>query len=286
MSPWLTSASRRSVLTAAATGIPLALVGCLDDGPEFELDTDGTTTLGDRPYPTVLVGDERFIEGLDVAIEEGAFPDPNPGLIPVLTKARFVAEAARDEQEEAFADRIAERRDPLFEPLKRFDALTVLLDEGRREELNASERERLREVTGIDDAEVSLEDDPEEIADALLDDRIRTFSHYPGPPLTVIEAARDRGVELLEEPPDERAADVADEHAEYVRQRGVVQAVVAGARDLAPDAYEDVATRFRESDRREWPYEDETEYADVVAFNAALAAESMLESDGELVTPP
>ncbi|WP_154660466.1 hypothetical protein [Halopiger goleimassiliensis] len=33
-------------------------------------------------------------------------------------------------------------------------------------------------------------------------------------------------------------------------------------------------------------YESEEAYAEVVAFNAALAGESMLEEDGELTIPP
>lgn len=61
---------------------------------------------------------------------------------------------------------------------------------------------------------------------------------------------------------------------------------MTGGRDVAAGECEEVIDRIHGellSDRR---YEDEEDYAEVVAFNAALAAESMLEDDGEIVTPP
>lgn len=81
------------------------------------------------------------------------------------------------------------------------------------------------------------------------------------------------------EPGDER-------RRSYVEQRETVEAVAAGARALALDSYADVIDRIHAQELSTRTYEDEGAYADVVAFNAGLAAESMLEDDGELTTPP
>lgn len=286
MSSSIQQKARRTVLTAAAAALPIALLGCLDDDVSVEREPGAAELFGEQPFPSTLVGDENFVEALDTATERWGFPEPNPDLLPELTKARFVAEAARGDGDDAFADRLADLREPVVKPLDRYDAVTILVDETRREDLDEKQRERLRSIAGIDEADVSLDDDPQVVVDELLDDRERTFFHYPAPPVHVIEASADRGRDLLDEPPEERAQTVADEHAEYARQRGTVEAVVAGGTDLATEAYEDVAERFREDDRIEWPYDDEEEYAAVVGFNAALAAESMLAKDGELVIPP
>ena len=243
-------------------------------------------SLGERPFPSTLVGDETFVRALDHVAESGSFPQPDAGLVPELTKARFVAATARDEGNERYADRVEQRRDQPFDPLDRFDAVTVLSSEDRRESLDEAERERLRSVAGFDETGLSPDDERELVFTELLTDRERTFFHYPGPPGHVIEEAAARGRESLDTPPAERAADAPDEHATYVHQRATVEAVAAGGRELATEASEAVADQLREEDSLGWPYDDTDEYAATVAFNAALAAESILEANGELVTPP
>jgi hypothetical protein len=46
-----------------------------------------------------------------------------------LTKARFVAEAACAAEEHPFAERADARRDPVFDPLMRFEVVATLTDE-------------------------------------------------------------------------------------------------------------------------------------------------------------
>lgn len=46
------------------------------------------------PSPQTLVSDAEYIERLTERIDQRRFPDPD--LIPELTRARFVAEAARE----------------------------------------------------------------------------------------------------------------------------------------------------------------------------------------------
>lgn len=281
--PWSDPPSeRRSLLAAAGTALSVPLVGCLDM-------TDTTSPpdpMGEQPFPRDLVGDDEYLDELDDRIERDRFPEPDADLLPEVTKARFVADAARDADEVGFAERIGRRRDPLFEPFVRFEAVTTLVDERRRDRLDEAEIDELVSKAGLDDAEVTLDDDPEAVVDAALADRGRTFFDYPGPPLHVVEGAESRGRESLADAPDERAADVADEHGPYVRQRARVEAVVAGARELAAEAYDDVIERIRAESPSNRTYDREETYAEVVAFNAALAAEAMLEADGDIVTPP
>lgn len=213
-------------------------------------------------------------------------PTRTPDLIPELTKARFVAADARDAGGDQFADRVAAVRDPAFEPLNRFDAVSILASERRREQLDDERREKLRETAGLADANVTLEDDPEVVFSTLLDDREKTFFDYPGTPLHVIEAAESEGLDLLAASPDERAADVDESHRTYVRQRARIEVVVAGARRLATEAYGETIDQITERSPSDRTYDSAEAYASVVAFNAALAAEAMLAEDGELVTPP
>lgn len=270
----------QAILTGAVVGWSATLFGCLGAGR-----ADGDP-LGERPFPATLVGDETFVRALDHVAETGSFPHPDPGLVPELTKARFVAATARDDGDERYADRVERRRHPLLDPLERFDAVTVLSSEDRRESLDEAERERLRSVAGFDETGLSPDDDRESVFADHLTDRERTLLHYPGPPAHVIESAAARGEESLDTPPAERAADAPDEHTTYVRQRATVEAVAVGGRELATEMSETVADQLRRRDSLGWPYDDTDEYAATVAFNAALAAESMLEADGELVTPP
>lgn len=285
--------SRRRFL-AAATGVTLssALAGCFGEGPlggraDRPQATEPTIDpTAERPMPQTFVGQEKYVHALAASVDQDGFPSPDPDLVPALTKARFVGEASREDGEDGFADRVAELRDPVVAPLRRFDAVTVLATPDRRERLNDTQRQRLRETADLESRGVSLSDDPETIRREGLSDRERTFFDYPGPPLHVVEAAESRGLETLDRGPEERAADVDEPHRRYVRQRTRVVAVVGGAREVAAEAYDQAIDRIRNRSLSNRPYETTAAYEDVVAFNAGLAAESMLETDGELVTAP
>lgn len=290
--------SRRRFLRAAvglAATIPLA--GCLgsdDAGPSAgaptATDTDGSSapaeTLGERPMPADLVGSGPYVDALGGRVERDRFPDPDADLLPELTKARFVAAAATDAGEDEYAERVSDHRGPAFEPLHRFDAVVVLSTERRREQLNETQRERLLAETGLDDENVSWDDDRAAVVTRVLDDRELTFFDYPAPPHHLIEAAESTGLDRLDRGPDERAEAVAEAHRPYVRQRAQIEAVVVGAREVAMDAYDDASDRLRQASPTDWEYTGPEDYAEVVAFNASLAAESMLASDGKLPTPP
>lgn len=283
---------RRRFLATVATGGLLGLfAGCFgDDGSsaadEAPGDAQSTETLGDQPYPSDLVGRPAFVDELDTHVGQARFPDPSPSLIPELTKARFVAVAAEDDGEAAYADRIRAIREPVFEPLYRYDAVVVLLSEDRRERLNDTRLDQLRSQAGIDDANVTLTDDPEQIVESLLDERAMTFGHYPNAPIHFINAAESRGLDALEQSPDERAATAPDAHRTYVRQRTRIRAVVDGGREIATAAYEDRIDELLDQAPGDRQYDSASAYADTVAFNAALAAESMLETSGEIVQGP
>lgn len=263
----------------------MPFVGCLEQ-VDSGSSTPSPETLGERPFPRALVGDGAYVDDLERSIEQRRFPDPDASLLPEVTKARFVADAARDAGSEPFARRIERRREPLFEPFYRFELLSLFGDEQRQDDLTEDEIDEAFERAGLDDEDVTLEDDPETVVETVYTDRDLTFADYPATPLHVVEGAASRGRELLDETPDERAASVDDEHRPYVRQRAQIEAVVAGARDLAAKAYDDVIDRIREESPSNRPYEDAESYAEVVAFNAALASEAMLEEDGEITTPP
>lgn len=273
---------RRLLLIIAGTILSKPLAGCLERNGS----TSSSDTLGEQPFPQELVGVADYGDELEDSIERNRFPDPDASLIPELSKARFVADAARDAGDVEFANRIEHLRDPVFEPLVRFEAVTTLIDERRRNRLDETEVDELVSKAGIDEEEVTLDDDPETIIDTALDDRELTFFDYPAPPLHVIEGSESRGRELLDENPDEREREVSDERRTYVNQRAKTEAIVVGARDLAVDAYDDVIEQIRTESLSNRAYENEETYAEVVAFNAALAAEAMLEADGEIITPP
>lgn len=240
---------------------------------------------GVRSYPPELIGDEEYLDALDERLEEDRFPDPNASLIPELTTARFVAEAACDADENAFAETIDDRRGPVFDPLIRFEVVATLIDEQQREQLEEDKLDELVAKAGLQGI-ISREDDPEVIVEEGLTGRDMTFFDYPTPPLHLIEGAESKGREIMENSPQERAENRSDQHQTYVQQRGTIEAVVIGGRDVAAEAYEDVIDHIHAESYSERTYEDEEEYAEVVAFNAALAAESMLEDTGEIVTPP
>jgi hypothetical protein len=162
--------------------------------------------------------------------------------------------------------------------------VATLTDEQRRERFGADEFDELVSEVELPKT-VSFEVDPEiRLTDALTE-REMTFFEYPAPPLHVIESAMSRGRKMIDNTSKERAENVPDQHRTYVRQRETIEAIVIGGRDVA-SADEDVIDRIHRQSSSERRYEDTKEYAEVVAFNAALAAESMLEDDGKLITPP
>jgi hypothetical protein len=238
-----------------------------------------------RPYPPEFIGDEAYLAALDERLEADRFPDPDASLIPELTTARFVAEAARDTDENTFAEKIDARREPVFDPLIRFEVVATLSDDQQRDQLATDEFEELVSQAGLNGT-ISREDDPAVIVEEGLTGREMTFFDYPAPPLHVIESATSTGRELMERNPEERAETSSDHQQPYVQQRETIEAVVIGGRDVATEAYDDGIDRIHAASPSDRTYEDAEEYAEVVAFNAALAAESMLEDDGEIVTPP
>lgn len=268
------SCRRQFLLTIAGAVLAMPLAGYLGDPSD---------PLGQQPYPPELIGDEDFLDALDERIEVGRFPDPDADLVPELTKARFVAEAARDADQDIFADRIDDLRSPVFEPLIRFEVASTLIQQ--REQLDEDEFNALVSKAGLK-GNVSFEDDPALIVEEGLTKRDKTFFDYPAPPLHVIESAESKGRELVERSPKEQAESVDDQHQIYVHQRATVEAIVVGARDLAAETYGDVIDRIHAESPSNRTYEDEEEYAEVIAFNASLAAESMLEHRGEIITPP
>jgi hypothetical protein len=275
MSDVRSACRRQFLLSIAGAVLALPLAGWLGD--------DLSDPLGQQPYPPELIGDEEFLDALDKRIEDGRFPNPDAELVPELTKARFVADAARDADQARFADRIDNLRSPVFEPLIRFEAASTLIQ--HREQLDEDEFNDIVSKAGLK-GNISFEDDPALIIEEGLTERDKTFFDYPAPPLHVIESAETRGRELMESSPEKRAQSVDEQHHTYVQQRATVEAIVIGARDLAVKAYDDVIDRIHAESSSNWTYEDEEEYAEVIAFNASLAAESMLEHQGEIITPP
>lgn len=243
-------------------------------------------TLGTEPFPRELVDVDEYVDELADAIERKRFPELDADLVPELTKARFVADGARNRGNVEFTDRIERLRETMFEPLVRFEAVSALADERRRDRLDRSEIAELVSKAGLDGEAVTPDADLETLVDDALDDRESTFFDYPAPPLHVVESAESRGHELLDETPDRGDAAGSDERRTYVRHRTTVEAVVVGARDVATEAYDDVIERIRAESPSNRAYEDAETYAEVVAFNAALAGEAMLEEDGKLTTPP
>jgi hypothetical protein len=246
---------------------------------------DRDTMPDARSSPPELIGDEAYLDALDERLDADRFPDPDASLIPALTTARFVAEAACDAGETAFAEKIDARRGPVFDPLIQFEVVATLSDDQQRERLAADEFEELVSQAGLNGT-ISREDDPAVIVEAGLTEREMTFFDYPAPPLHVIESAKATGKELMDRSPDERTETSSDQQQLYIQQRGTIEAVVIGGRDVAAEAYDDGIDRIHAKSPSERTYKDEEEYAEVVAFNAALAAESLLEDNEELVTPP
>jgi hypothetical protein len=236
-------------------------------------------------YPSEHIGDDAYLDELTRRLEAGRFPDPDASLIPEVTRARFVAAGAREANEHAFAAQVDDRRNPVFAPLTRFEAIVTLMDDRRRDQLGEEEFNDLMSDVELPET-VSFGDDPAVILTETLTKREMTFFDYPSPPLHVIERAASEGREMIDPSSNERAESVPDRHRTYVQQRATIEAIVIGGRNVATGAYEEVIDRIHRESPSDRRYEDEDDYAEVVSFNAALAAESMLEDDGEIVTPP
>lgn len=253
---------RRHLLAGTAIGLA-GIGGCLGSDPTSESDSvrgSTTTTMPELAAPSDRVGSNVYLAALESRIDVGGFPDPDPDLIPALTEARFVADAATEAGNEEFAAAVSDLRRPVFEPLADFDSTMA----------------RSRETTV---------DDPERLVERHLSRRERTFLDYPAPPLHFVEAAEHRGREVLDATArrEELRAAVGDASSAYVDHRLTVETVVAGGTDLGREVYPEWSER---ESRSGIEYGSAEHYADVVAFNGALAAEAMLERDGEIVTPP
>lgn len=252
---------RRRWLLAVAGGVGLAgLAGCVGSGTDAAAGDTTTTAVPELAAPSDRVGSEPYLATLRDRIDADRFPDPSPDLIPLLTEARFVADAGTAAGNREFASSVSDLRDPMFDPLNHFDET----------------------VARAGETEV---DDPGAFVEEHLDRRERTFLDYPAPPHHFIEAAQIRGREQTDADArrEELREAVGEESATYVDHRATIETVVAGGIDIGRAAYE-------EQPDREFPsgveYDSPDHYADVVAFNGALAAEAMLEHGGEIVTPP
>lgn len=255
---------RRHLLTAVGVIGLAGLAGCTGSvrtpGTNASENDSPTTDVTDPVAPSDRVGSEAYLATLEARIESDRFPNPVPDLIPLLTEARFVSDAATAAESDEFVASVSDLRRPPFEPLENFDETVA----------------RARETEA---------DDPEAFVKERLSRRERTFFDYPAPPHHFIEAARNRGRERLDATArrEELKDAIGDESSTYVEHRVTIEAVVAGGTDLAREAYE-------ERDEAEFPsgveYDSAEHYADVITFNAALAAEAMLEYNGEIITPP
>jgi hypothetical protein len=237
-----------------------------------------------RPYPAERVRDEGYLDDLESRVTTDTFPDPDADLIPRLTTARFVAEAAREAGEGEFAANVERVREPVFEPLNRFEVVAALSDGNHPEDADNEEFTRLVKEMGLSGVEPP-EDDPERLFTDHLSARELTFFDYPAPPLHVIESAESWDSVDVEET-RERFESIPEEYRTYGEQRFRIEDIVRGARGIATDVYNEVIEEVQERSVAGVQYDDADEYAEVVAFNAALAAEAMLESTGELVTAP
>ena len=257
---------RRLLAASAATGFA-GLAGCLGSSGtrgNHPVVTDSatatTTAMSELATPSARVGSETYFATLDARIDSDGFPKPDPDLIPALTEARFVADAATEAENEEFASSVADLRRPVFEPLADFDATMAA---ARQTEL----------------------EDPEAFVEERLSRRERTFLDYPAPPHHFIEAAENRGQEVLDTTArrEELREALGDSAPAYVDHRLTIEAVVAGGTDIGREVYPEWSER---ASRSGIGYDSADHYADVIAFNGALAAEAMLEHNGEIVTPP
>lgn len=240
--------------------------------------------------PTDHVGSEEYVETLRERIERDRFPDPDPDLVPRLTAARHVAAAALEAGEDGFAERVLEARESVMAALHDYDTVmrvTRFVEDDRLDELDAETIRELDDLPLFDGLDVTA-DDPETITTEALTERELCFLDYPMPPNDLVRNAADIGLEELDRDPEAETAALEDEGLEaFVTERTEAEAVVEGAQLIAADAYESglVEEIVAESPAAS-EYESADHYARVVAFNAGLAAESMLAQRGEIVTPP
>ena len=176
-------------------------------------------------------------------------------------------------------------REPVFEPLNRFEVVAALSDGNHPDDADNEEFARHVEEMGLSEVEVP-EDDLERFFTDHLSSRELAFFDYPAPPLHVIESAESWDNADNEEVARKRFESIPEEHRTYGEHRFRIEDIVRGAREMATDVYDEVIEEVRERSVAGRQYDDADEYAEVVAFNAGLAAEAMLESNGELVTAP
>ncbi len=211
--------------------------------------------------PSDRVGSESYLITLDKGVAACEFPHPDPDAVPALTGARHVIEAAEDAGDDDYATAVRERCEPVLAPLAEFQSTIADLRAEAPDDAAAAYRER-------------------------LDRRTRTFLDYPEPPHDFAEAAERAGREL-------RDVDVEAAEADHERERRRVRAVVGGARAntdawLAAVGFENGTPGDEAFDRREFAveYESPAAYADTVAFNIGLAAETWLARNGDIPRPP
>ena len=237
--------------------------------------------------PRDRVGDDEYVRRLEDRIERDRFPDPT--LVPRLTEARHVAIAAREAGDEAFADRVLEACDSVLVALHNFDTVMRVTRYVEEDTLDDLADDTIRELDALDvfDGVDVTDADAETIATEALEPRELRFLDYPMPPNDLVRNAVDIGLEELDVVLEEEVAAAEDALETFVAERLKTEAVVEGARLIATDAYESglVDGVFEES-LADSTYESADHYARVVAFNAGLAAESMLAQRGEIVTPP
>lgn len=204
----------------------------------------------DRQDVEDVVGSETYIEELE-AFAGREFEGYSPEDVLELNRARFVAEEARSDDEAEYAEKVEELRSTLFDPLESFDRKAAA----------------------------------EEFED--MTEREKTFFHYPTAPHDYIEMSEHIGLEQLHDVADPDALERYEGDA-FLEQQLRLRAIAEGAREIAEGHYEEVCERFDGGHAfdMEFDYESSEEYAETVAFNATLAAESFFEQTGDLVYPP
>lgn len=238
--------------------------------------------------PTAHVGSEEYVETLRERIERDRFPDPDPELVPRLTEARHVALAAHDAGNESFAERVLEARESAMDPLHNYDTamrVTQFVEDDRLDDLESETIRELDELAPFDGVDITDDDAATIMTEALTPRELR-FLDYPMPPNDLVRNALDIGLEELDHGPEAEREGVETELEAFVAERAKVEGVREGARLIATDAYESglVEDIFAESLSNS-AYDSADHYARVVTFNAGLAAESMLATSGEIVTP-
>lgn len=200
-----------------------------------------------------VVGSTQYIKDLET-LENKDFSDYGPEDVLELNRARYVVQAARDAGDYAYADKVTDIRQEFFDPLERFD----------------------RKVHKYDDP-----NHPEKLY-RNLDDREKTFLHYPAPPNHLLPGAEARGRTTV----PQHVWQAADQD-EFLKGQARLKAVGEGASQLAKQEYQNVKQNWQNAAATignnidlGFDYKTVDEYADAVAFNITLAAEAMFETHG------